>query len=126
MIKPKPRQGAFQIRHPFQCLFQAFHQARVFNQHCGQIKPVIDGGGIGQRCRQPVGQKPPPGTGAGQINDRQQAAIGFARQRAGQFKRTAAGRVDFHDAARADLLHRLEVQITALLGLVQIDQQAAD
>ena len=123
-----PRRGEpapGQIRHGFQRRADAFAPDRVFIQPLDQRQPRFDLRLGGERRGDVFAQRAPTGRRLAAVDLAEQAAGDAARDRPRQLEAVAGRGVDRHVARPLDPARRIEQDARALLGRVEIGQQAA-
>ena len=80
-----------------QTLFRSARSHLGEYQRGDRIQPAGDLAGVGQRCRDALGEKTLAGAGHGAVDGGEQRAAAVAMGGAGEFQADAAGGVDAHE-----------------------------
>ena len=118
-------------QRPLQVRAAAEQGARLLPQRLAQqqaldgVEPGADGGGVGERGRDALGQEAGAGTGDGAVDRVQERALASAGEAPGQLQVATGGTVDLQDAVGLDPARRRETWQHALLGQLEIVEEGA-
>ena len=124
-VQRQARQRALQVRRFLQMRAQIFAQARLAEQMRDRVLARGDRGDVGQGRRQPFAEQARAGAGHGAVDDGEQAALALAAEGAAELEVAAGGGVDFQDRAGADARELRQARHLALLGQLDIVEDAA-